>query len=45
VLADADIAFRRPGTGMPPADAHRLTGRALARGLAAGAPITPGDLQ
>lgn len=36
VLSDEDIAFRRPGTGLPPTEAHRLVGRTLQRDLRAG---------
>lgn len=30
VLTDADIAFRRPATGLPPAQVHRILGQVLA---------------
>jgi N,N'-diacetyllegionaminate synthase len=39
-LRAADISFRRPGTGIPPAEADSLIGRRLASPLAAGAVFT-----
>lgn len=36
VLAADDIAFRRPGTGLPPAAVHWLIGRRLRRAVAKG---------
>ncbi len=35
VLSDADIAFKRPGDGLPPADAGKLIGKTLSKPLAA----------
>lgn len=45
VLTDADLAFRRPGTGVPPAQAHLLVGRALKHVVQAGSAITLGDVK
>ena len=39
-----DVAFRRPGTGLPPEDAERLIGRRLRHGVAAGALLTVDDV-
>ena len=39
-IAAADVEFRRPGTGLPPAAVDRLIGRRLVRGLAAGSVFT-----
>jgi N-acetylneuraminate synthase/N,N'-diacetyllegionaminate synthase len=39
VLAEADLAYRRPGTGIPPGQAHQLAGRRLRHSLKAGAVI------
>ena len=44
-LTAADIAFRRPGTGYPPALVDLLYDRRLARDIAAGHVIAQGDLQ
>jgi N,N'-diacetyllegionaminate synthase len=38
VLAEADLAFKRPGDGLPPADADKLIGKTLAQ------PLTADDL-
>jgi N-acetylneuraminate synthase/N,N'-diacetyllegionaminate synthase len=45
VLTDDDLAFRRPGTGVPPAQAHWLIARALKHAVEAGRAITPGDVK
>lgn len=42
-LSEADIVFRRPGTGLPPRAAIWITGRRLARAVARGAPFGPED--
>lgn len=39
-----DIAYRRPGTGIPPKNVERLVGRPLARAVAAGQSIRAEDL-
>jgi N-acetylneuraminate synthase/N,N'-diacetyllegionaminate synthase len=44
VLAEGDIAYLRPGTGLPPAAASWLVGRRVARPVAAGRPLEPADL-
>ncbi len=44
VLAEADIAFRRPGTGLPPAAAAWLASRRLGRDVRSGKVFEPGDL-
>ena len=44
VLTDEDVVFRRPGTGVPPAQSHLLSGRALRRSVDAGGVITFGDV-
>jgi N-acetylneuraminate synthase/N,N'-diacetyllegionaminate synthase len=43
-LTEADIAFRRPGTGLPPASAASIAGRRVARPVAAGKILEPADL-
>jgi N-acetylneuraminate synthase/N,N'-diacetyllegionaminate synthase len=42
-LTEADIAFRRPGTGLPPAGASWMVGRQLRRRVSAGHAFEPGD--
>jgi sialic acid synthase SpsE len=42
-LRAADIAFSRPGTGIPPEHAYLLAGRALARDVASGHVLTTED--
>jgi N-acetylneuraminate synthase/N,N'-diacetyllegionaminate synthase len=42
-LQTHDIAFRRPGTGLPPAEASALVGKRLRRTIARGAPFALGD--
>ena len=44
-LTEADIAFRRPGSGVPPAQAYLLLGRRLNHALARGAVITLNNLE
>jgi N-acetylneuraminate synthase/N,N'-diacetyllegionaminate synthase len=44
VLTDEDIAFQRPGTGLPPAAAAWVVGRRVARPVAAGHALEPADL-
>ena len=39
-LTDADVEFRRPGTGLPPGEVDRLIGRRLVRAVAAGDVLT-----
>ena len=43
-LDTADVAFRRPGGGLPPVAEPQLRGRTLKRALLAGTPIAPDDL-
>ncbi len=43
-LAHRDIAFRRPGTGLPPAAADSIAGRRLLRAVRAGELLDLGDL-
>jgi N,N'-diacetyllegionaminate synthase len=43
VLAEADVAFRRPGGGLPPAALEWFVGRSLARDIPAGQALTAGD--
>ena len=45
VLEDTDVAFRRPGTGMPPALVGHLVGRRLARDVPAGHVFDGSDLE
>lgn len=40
VIADEDIIVKRPGTGIPPRDAHRVVGRTAARDIEADEVIT-----
>lgn len=42
-MGAADIAYRRPGTGLPPAAADWLVGRVVSRPLPAGHVFTPED--
>jgi N,N'-diacetyllegionaminate synthase len=44
-LTEADIAFRRPGIGLPPGQAHLLLGRRLKHSLSCGEVITLNDLE
>jgi len=44
-LTEADIAFRRPGSGVPPAHAYLLLGHRLKRSLPRGTLITLNDLE
>lgn len=43
-LESKDIAYRRPGTGLPPKDAERLLGRPLARAVAVGQALKTEDV-
>jgi N,N'-diacetyllegionaminate synthase len=43
VLGSDDLAFLRPGTGLPPAAADWIVGRTLARPVAAGRALEPAD--
>jgi N-acetylneuraminate synthase/N,N'-diacetyllegionaminate synthase len=45
VLAAADVAFRRPGHGVPPAQAGFVIGRRLARNVTAHHVFAPGDFE
>ena len=36
IITEADLAYRRPGTGLPPYESHRLVGHKLRKGVAAG---------
>lgn len=44
VVTEADIRFRRPGTGLPPKAMNELVGRRLARARLAGEPFLLGDV-
>jgi N-acetylneuraminate synthase len=44
VLADADLAAKKPGTGIPAAELPSLVGRRLVRAVAADALLAPDDL-
>lgn len=44
IIAAGDLAFLRPGTGIPPAETDRVAGRRAARTLPAGTLITFADL-
>ena len=44
VLTEADITYRRPGTGITPNDAPRLFGRVLVRDVVADALLSDDDL-
>ena len=44
VLSDADVTYRRPGTGIAPNDAPRLFGRVLVRDIGADALLSDDDL-
>jgi N,N'-diacetyllegionaminate synthase len=43
VLDEADVALRRPGTGLPAAALEWIVGRRLAREVTKGSPLVPGD--
>jgi N-acetylneuraminate synthase/N,N'-diacetyllegionaminate synthase len=43
-LTEADIAFRRPATGLPPAALDWILGRPVTRRVAAGKPLEPADV-
>ncbi|CAN5751002.1 N-acetylneuraminate synthase [soil metagenome] len=43
ILAPADICFKRPGSGAPPFEAHRMFGCALTRAVDADMPIALSD--
>jgi N,N'-diacetyllegionaminate synthase len=45
VLGSDDLAFRRPGTGLPPSQAHLLIGRALRHDVEPGHVIELGELE
>lgn len=45
VLREEDIAFRRPGDGVPPRDVHLLIGHVLKRDVSRGDRVRTGDLQ
>lgn len=45
VLSEADIVFRRPGTGIRPAERGHLIGRTVKVALPAGTTIAAGDVQ
>jgi len=42
LLAEGDVAFRRPGTGLPPKAVDWLVGRTLADSIAMGVVFQPG---
>lgn len=43
-LAEADLVCKRPGTGIPPFELHRVLGKRLGRAVEADTPVTPEDL-
>jgi N-acetylneuraminate synthase/N,N'-diacetyllegionaminate synthase len=43
VLGEADVALRRPGTGLPAAALDWIVGRRLGRAVTMGSPLVPGD--
>lgn len=43
-LGEADVAFRRPGTGLPPAAIDWIVGRRLSQAVTAGTVIAPAHL-
>ncbi|MBL0938541.1 MAG: N-acetylneuraminate synthase family protein [Gemmatimonadaceae bacterium] len=45
VLAESDIAFRRPGDGLPPRDVHTLIGHRLRTAKPRGARLQRGDVE
>lgn len=45
LLEEKDIAFRRPGSGVPPSQMHYLIGRRLVRDVGHGHVFTPEDLE
>lgn len=45
VLARSDVAIKRPGTGIPPADLQRVLGKKIHRNLACDELFTWGDLR
>lgn len=44
-LTNADITYRRPGTGIPPSQAYLLKGRALKHAVQSGHVFTPEDFE
>ena len=44
-LCEGDLAYRRPGTGLPPAAAEWIVGRTVATAIPAGRVLVPEDLQ
>jgi N,N'-diacetyllegionaminate synthase len=40
-----DVAYRRPGTGIPPKNAYKVIGRTTARSISAGEQFDAGDLK
>lgn len=44
ILAEADLTLKKPGTGVPAAEFHKLLGRTLARDLAEGVQLQWTDL-
>lgn len=44
VLSESDLAYKRPGTGIPPTDAAKVIGRRTTRALSAGALLSWDDL-
>jgi N-acetylneuraminate synthase/N,N'-diacetyllegionaminate synthase len=44
VLGEDDVVFRRPGTGLPPAQSHLLSGRVLRHSVEAGGVIALSDV-
>lgn len=45
VVAEQDVAFRRPGTGLTPSERHRLVGRALRAPVATGRVLQQSDVE
>ena len=44
VLTEGNIEFKRPGTGITPADCQSVIGRTVKKGIAAGTVVQTGDL-
>ena len=45
LLSSADLAFKKPGFGMPPSALHEVVGRRLRRELLADEPLSSRDLE
>ena len=44
IITESDIVFRRPATGLPPAKAGFLIGKAVRSDMQAGQPFQPSDV-